>query len=58
MQTSVVIAIFYSLYQATPLHIAVREGQEVTVEILVEKGANLKIHDKCGVSVTVPWTEE
>lgn len=43
----------YSLYQQTPLYIAVREGQEVTVKILVGKGADVTIHDKHGVSVTV-----
>ena len=47
------IKLFHSLYQWTPLHIAVREGQEVTAEILVANGADLTIRDKCGVSVTI-----
>ena len=47
------LKLFHSLYQWTPLHIAVREGQEVTVEILVDSGADHKICDKCGVSVTI-----
>ena len=45
--------LFHSLYQWTPLHIAVREGQEVIVEVLVANGADLTIRDKCGVSVTI-----
>ena len=39
-------------YQRTPLHIAAKEGFRYTVETLVRKGANIKIKDKKGVSVT------
>ena len=47
-----------STCQWTPLHIAVREGQEVTVEILVDNEADLKIRDKYGVSVAIPLVME
>ena len=41
---------FISLNQRTPLHIAVREGQEYTVKSLVENGADVNSKDKDGVS--------
>ena len=40
-------------YQQTPLHIAVREGQEYTVECLVANKADVSIKDNDGVSVAV-----
>ena len=40
------------LNQRTPLHIAVREGQEYTVKSLVDKGADISIKDNDGVSET------
>ena len=42
---------FYSFYQRTPLHIAVKEGYEHTVKSLVEKGADVNIPDNKGVSI-------
>ena len=40
------------LNQRTPLHIAVREGQEYTVKSLVKKGADIDFRDNDGVSKT------
>ena len=43
--------ICFNLCQRTPLHVAVEEGQECTVETLVEKyGANINFKNKDGVS--------
>ena len=42
---------FQSLYQWTPLHIAVREGKESTVNFLVESGANISSKDIDGVNI-------
>jgi len=39
------------LYQQTPLHIATKEGHELTVKSLVGKGATTNIQDKDGVSM-------
>ena len=39
------------LYQQTLLHIAAREGQEITVKCLVKKGADINIEDNNGVGV-------
>ena len=44
--------LFQFLYQYTPLHIAVKEGQEYTVRCLVKNGAKDDIGDKNGVSKT------
>ena len=44
---------FLSVYQRTPLHIAVREGQEHTVDCLVMEGADINIKDNDGVSEAV-----
>ena len=38
-------------YQRTPLHFAAREGRKLTVESLVDKGANINIRDNSGVSI-------
>ena len=43
---------FVSFYQRAPLHIAAKEGFSYIVVSLVENGANIKIKDKNGVSVT------
>ena len=43
-----------SPYQWTPLHFAVREGQEFTVKSLVESGANVSSKDNDGVNTYVP----
>ena len=45
------LLLIHFLYQQTPLHIAVREGQEYTVKSLVAKGANVSIRDNYGVSM-------
>ena len=42
-----------SLYQRTPLHIAVKEGQEYTVECLVKIGADINIQDNDKVTDTI-----
>ena len=42
--------LIFPLYQRTPLHIAARENYEHTVECLVNKGADINIKDKAGVS--------
>ena len=39
-----------SPHQATPLHKAAEKGQSDTVKYLIEKGADLTIKDKFGVS--------
>ena len=39
------------LYHQTALHIAAREGQEVTVKHLVKKGADITIKDDNGVGI-------
>ena len=44
---------FFFLYQRTPLHIATKEGHEITVKSLVDKGANINIQDKAGVSMKI-----
>ena len=45
-----IASIVFSFYQQTALHIAVRDGQERTVESLVKGGANVNIEDDNGVS--------
>ena len=45
------ITFFPFLYQQTPLHIATKEGHELTVKSLVGKGATTNIQDKDGVSM-------
>ena len=50
--TSLKIAPFF-LNQLTPLHVAASEGRDHTVEWLVEKGADICIKDKAGVSMTI-----
>ena len=47
--TSLKFVIFSS--QQTPLHVAVSKGRDYMVEYLVEKGADMNIKDKNGVSV-------
>ena len=37
-------------YQQTPLHVAASKGRDYMVEYLVEKGADMNIKDKNGVS--------
>ena len=39
------------LYHQTALHIAAKEGQEVTVKHLVKKGADINIKDNNGVGI-------
>ena len=46
-------SIFYFFYQRTPLHIAVKEGYRRTVKSLVEKGADVNMADKKGVSTGI-----
>ena len=39
----------FSPHQMTPLHSAAREGKEGTVQLLIEKGADMNIKDINGV---------
>ena len=39
----------FSPCQMTPLHWAAREGKEGTVQLLIEKGAEINIKDRHGV---------
>ena len=45
------LCLFYSVYQWTPLHIAVRKGKERTVECIVGNKADINIKGSEGVSV-------
>ena len=36
-------------HQWTPLHRAVIQGKEVTVQLLIEKGADINVKDRYGV---------
>ena len=38
--------------QRTPVHVAASKGHGHTVECLVKKGADIRIQDKAGVSMT------
>ena len=38
-----------SPHQWTPLHLAALQGKEGTVQLLIEKGADINIKDRCGV---------
>ena len=49
--SSLKVAPFFN--QRTPLHVAASKGRDYTVECLVEKGANISIKDKAGVSMTI-----
>ena len=40
---------FVSPHQQTPLHWAAGEGEEDTVQLLIEKGADINIKDNLGV---------
>ena len=40
-------------YQHTPLHIAVSNGRDYTVECLVKKKADINVKDKTGVHETI-----
>ena len=40
---------FVSPHQQTPLHWAAGEGKEGTVQLLIEKGADINIKDRSGV---------
>ena len=46
------ILLFVSFYQQTSLHLAANGGHAVTVESLLNKGADINITDKDGVSYT------
>jgi len=41
------------LNQRTSLHVAASKGRDYTVEHLVEKGADISIKDKAGVSMNI-----
>ena len=42
-----------SLYQLTPLHMAVKDGNEQTIKFIVDNGATIDIKDDSGVSETL-----
>ena len=46
----IAILLFTFFCQRTPLHLAASNGHDYTVECLVEKGADMNIRDKTGVS--------
>ena len=46
-----------SPHQYTPLHCAAIEGKEDTVQLLIEKGADMKIKDSDGVREWVGITD-
>ena len=48
---------FFSPRQKTPLHLAVEEGKEGTVQLLIEKGADINIKDNDGVCEWVCITD-
>ena len=52
LQCSYCTVVVYFPLQRTPLHVAAREGYKYTVKSLVEKGANINLKNKDGVSVT------
>ena len=43
------VQIFFSPRQWTPLHEAAIQGKEGTVQLLIEKGADINIKDSTGV---------
>ena len=47
------LKLLFFVNQWTPLHVAGSKGRDYTVECLVEKGADISIKDKAGVSMTV-----
>ena len=47
---------FFSPRQRTPLHWAAEEGKEGTVQLLIEKGADMNIKDTSGVCESVLLT--
>lgn len=49
--------LYNSLHQWTPLHHAARGGYELTVEYLIDKGAdiNTKDNDEVFISLYTPW---
>ena len=47
---NIVTTVLILFCQRTPLHIAVREGQEYTVKSLVKNGAKVNSQDEDGVS--------
>ena len=42
---------YFSIYQRTPLHVAVKELRVKTVEFLVDNKADINSQDKYGVSI-------
>ena len=48
---------FFSPHQLIPLHLAAREGKEGTVQLLIEKGAEINTKDNDGVHEWVCITD-
>ena len=54
--TTVLQFLSLSLYQWTPLHMAVKDGNEHTLKFIVDSGAAIDIKDDSGVSDTLILT--
>ena len=54
--TTILQYLSLSLYQLTPLHMAVRDGNEQTLKFIVDNGADIDIKDDSGVSETLVLT--
>ena len=48
---STVLTFFFSLYQQTPLHFAVKKGNKYVVEYLVDNHADIDVINENGVSI-------
>ena len=54
--TTVLQYLSFSLCQLTPLHMAVKDGNEQTLKFIVGNGADIDIKDGSGVSETLLLT--
>ena len=50
---TILILFFFFLHQATPLHVAAKEGRNNTVEFLVKQRAYTKKKNSAGVSIYI-----
>ena len=56
--STVICLNFSSLYQRTPLHMAVEGGHVEIIKYLVQKGAQVNIQDEAGVSITCKYSRK